>query len=58
MSNLVNRGKSEISLAPSPVGTTLMKVGGGALAVSAIAWLLPGGFLLWAMIMLIAGVVL
>lgn len=39
----------------NPVGKAMILGGGGALAVGAIAALLPGGFLIWAIIMLVAG---
>lgn len=57
MSNLIPRQKSEISLAPSPVGATVAKMGAGALALSGVAWLMPGGIFLWAVIFVIAGLV-
>ena len=58
MSNIVRRTQSAVvksdSAAPV-VGVPLMVAGGGALAVSTVAMLLPGGIFLWAIIALVLG---
>lgn len=57
MSNLANRSKFDTSLMPSTAGKAVSVAGAGALAVWGIAALLPGGVFLWAMILIIAGLV-
>lgn len=57
MSNLMKRTTSDVSLAPSSGGKTVMKMGAGALAIGGIAWLLPGGIFIWAVLFVLAGLV-
>lgn len=57
MSNLMKRPSSDVSLAPSPVGTTMIKAGAGGLGIWALAALLPGGVFVWAAILIVLGIV-
>lgn len=57
MSDLLKRG-SEVSLAPSNTGKSIVKFGAGGLGIWALAALMPGGIVLWAILFIVAGLVL
>ena len=60
MSMLEKRSNGALasSSASGTVGKGLAVAGTGTLAVSAAAWLLPGGIILWAVVFILAGLFL